>query len=115
MKSPLPATISQARTLADSTTRITVDFQEMPAEYMTELFQLKGRLGYFFFAEQPIREIDASKLPEIQLERGEKSKGQRLRGNLYILWEQTRTTNTFEEFYNIQMEKIINSVKEQLN
>jgi len=82
-----------------------------------ELMQFKGTFGKFVFAtpEGKVTEEDID-LPAETLEyKGEKSKSQRLRATLYILWQQGKMDKTFEEFYSIQMEKIINIIKDKLN
>ncbi len=69
--------------------RITIDTQEsLTPDQTSELFALYEKLGHFFFLEKPDVKIDTSTLPEIRLEAGEKSPGQRLRAALYIYWEQ---------------------------
>ena len=111
---PVPACIGKIKTMADQSIRLEVDTQELPAETMSELFALRGGIGYFMFAEQPKSEMDLTNVPEIKIERGEKTKGQRLRATLYVLWGQTKTDSSFEEYYNVQMEKIIDAVKMKL-
>jgi hypothetical protein len=120
----IPSTISHVKTMAGGL-RIYVDTQEnMSPDTIAKVFGLKDKLGWFFFAEHEEKlpdKIDAAKLPEIQLEEGEKSPGQRLRATLYVYWEQNIKGKPgaiggpdFELFYRQQMEKIINQVKERL-
>ncbi len=46
----------------------------------------------------------------------EKTPSQRLRAALYIVWEQQRKDVVeFGEFYNTQMERIIEAVKERIS
>ena len=119
MKSSLPSTISKVMTMAESTVRVQVDFQETTPEAMAEIFKLKGSLGWFFFHEKPITEIDTKDLPEIKLEGWEKSPSQRLRNTLFRLWEartdQGKTKLPFETWYREQMEMLINQAKEKLD
>lgn len=115
MNAPLPASIFGVRTLQDKTLRLTVDLQEMPPEHMAELFRLQGSLGWFYFHEQPIKEIDTRNLPDIELDRDEKHPSSRLRGAIYVLWEQSKKTMTFEVFYRDTMEKLIDFIKSKLD
>ena len=115
MKAPLPASIFGVRTLQDKTVRLTVDCQEMLPEYMTELFKLQGEMGWFYFHEQPIKEIDTSNLPDIKLDRDEKHPSTRLRGAIFVLWEQTKPGQDFEVFYRSTMEKLIDFIKSKLD
>lgn len=62
--------------------------------------------------------IDEPGVPEnvsIDKEANEKSPSQRLRGVLFRLWEQNPMGfKTFEEYYRIQMDKLIEKIKERL-
>lgn len=115
MKTSLPATITKVTTMRDLTVRIQLDCQEMLPEYMAEIFSLNNKLGWFFFHEAPIKEIDTSKLPEIHFEEWEKTPGQRMRAVLYRLYERTDKKITFEQFYKEKMEQLIEMLKEKLN
>lgn len=115
MKAPLQASITKVMTMQDQTVRLQVDCQEMHAEHMTELFSLKNSIGWFFFHPSPIKEIDTDALPEIKVEKGQKTKGQRLRAVLFIRWSQVKPSMTFEEYYNERMERFIENEKLQLD
>lgn len=111
----VPSTIQSVRTLVDGGTKLDIITQELSPDEMTELFTLKGKIGWFLFKENVINPDDIKDLPDIKVDKGEKTKAQRLRGVVYKLWETTGRTKTSEEFYNEYMEKIINSIKEKLN
>jgi len=71
--------------------------------------------GWLVFAQEEIDPLYVANLPKLTFDKDEKSPSQRLHASLYVLWEQKKKpTDTFEEFYRIQMEKYINHVKEQL-
>lgn len=110
----LSSFISKVSTMADSTIRMVVDCQEMSAEQTAQIFQQKGKIGYFLFSERTIKEEDLKDLPEIKTDRNEKTPGQRLRAVLYILWEQTKNPLGFEQFYREQMDAYINQIKARL-
>jgi len=114
MKSSLPSAITKVTTMADNTLRLVVDCQEMPPESMSELFQLKGRMGWFFFKEKPITELDEKELPEIKLESQNRTPSSRLRSVLYVLWQQKNPQQSFDVFYSEHMEQFINSIKSNL-
>lgn len=119
MKTTLPSTITKVTTMADNTVRLQVDCQEMPPEQMAEIFKMKGLLGYFFFLDSPVLEIEKSDLPEIQLESWEKSPSQRLRAAFYRYWEMLhdkgKVKEAFEVWYRVEMEKLITQIKDRLN
>lgn len=104
------------RSLSDGGWRITVDTQELSPEKSAELMQFKGCFGKFVFAspESKITEEDIEISDEVLEYKGEKSKSQRLRAALYVMWQQGRQDKTFEEFYSIQMSKLIEYIKEKL-
>lgn len=101
--------------MADRGVRVYVDTQELSNEEMATLFQFKGGAVKFVLAQEEtkITEEDIKITDEI-VPKGEKSKSQRLRAVIYKLWEQSRQDKTSEEFYQIQMERIIEKLKEQL-
>lgn len=114
MNASLAATITKVTTMRDKTVRIQVDCQEIDPEYMAELFALNDKLGWFFFKDKPIKEIDTSQLPDIQVEKWEKHPSQRMRAVLFRMWEQTDKKKTFEEYYREKMEQLIEMLKEKL-
>lgn len=60
--------------------------------------------------------IDEPNAPQVKVDKelNQKTSGQRLRGVLYVLWEQGNKDTEFEVFYKTQMEKFINLVKDKL-
>lgn len=116
MLTSLPASVTKITTMRDKTVRLQIDCQEIAPENMTELFALNDTLGYFYFQEQPIKEVPTKDLPEINLEPHQKSPGQRLHAVLYLLHKQNGGKDEdFDPFYRYTMEKIISDVKEILN
>lgn len=108
-----PSLIQKIQTLVDGGVKLSVITQELSAEEMAKLFELKGKAGWFLFKENPIKEEEVVDLPEIKPEFvGEKTPSQRLRAVIFVHWENTRPTKTFEEFYRKEMERIINRYKE---
>lgn len=110
----IPATMRDGGMLNDGTRKIYIYTQEVEPEQLFSILKESGKLGWFFFHQSPISQIDTKSLPEINLEKNEKSKAQRLRSVLYRLWEQGSKSITSEEFYNVEMEKIIDSIKDKL-
>ena len=111
----VPSTIQSVRTLVDGVTKLDIITQELNPDEMTELFSLKGKIGWLLFKENVIEPDDLKDLPDVKVDKGEKTKGQRLRAVIFKLWEKTSRTKTSEEFYNEYMEKLITSIKEKLN
>lgn len=107
-----PAQVSKVSTLADGSVKLEVITQELPANEMATLFDLRKDMGWFLFASNPLVEQD---VPDEKAEVGQKTQSQRLRGALYVLWEQRNKPGTFETFYRTNLENIINRVKEELD
>jgi len=110
-----PAFISRISTMEDKTIRLHIDCQEMNPESEATLFSIRHLPGWFLFAEQKLETEDIANLPDIHLEKNEKSKGQRLRAALYVLWQGTDRKKTSEEFYNEKMEDFITFIKKKLD
>lgn len=105
----IPATISKVTTMADHTLRLQVDTQEIAPELKSQLFGLHEKLGYFFFAEEAIRRIDKTKLPEIIVDETErKTPSQRLRDRMYVYFTQAlkKEGKDFEPWYRRELERI---------
>ena len=101
--------------MSDKGIRVQVDTQELDPKDAGDVMLLKGKMGWFIFADQPIQEEDVKDLPEVKVEKGEKTPSQRLRGVLFLLWNQTKSTLTFDQFYRDYLNKVIEKLKEQLD
>ena len=94
--------ISKVTTLADNTCRITLDFQEMSAEKMAEVF----------LARQSGEVI----VPSVELSEDPKTPSQRLKSVLFLVWKQTTDQSLdFEVWYRQEMSRIREHYKEKLN
>ena len=108
----VPSAIHKIQTLVDGGVKLFVITQELSPDEMAILFSLKNKIGWFLFKEQPIKEEDLE-VPEVDIEVGEKTPSQRLRAILYVIWEKSKPTSTFDEFYRQKMEMLINWLKEK--
>lgn len=106
--------IEKIETRSDKTIKLTIGTQEITPEQATELFALKQKLGFFFFAEKPI-EVDDIDIPDFVSEfKGDKTPGQRLRAVLYVKWQQLGKQGNADDYYKQQIERFIDAVKEKL-
>ena len=110
-----PSTIQTVRTLVDGGTKLDIITRELNPEEMTELFKLKGKEGWFLFKENTIEAEDIQELPDVKIEKTDKTPSARLRSVLYRLWETTSQSKTADQFYLEYMEKLIYSIKEKLS
>jgi hypothetical protein len=115
MNLQLPATIEKISTRADNTISIVISTQEMKPEASTALFGLKGKLGWFLFAETTLTEQEIPKEPAPEF-KNDKSPSQRIRACLYKYWEKnTAKKIPFDTFYKSWVEKKIQEIKDTLN
>lgn len=113
----IAAQLTKATTMAHRSLRLVFDSQEaLSDEQIARLVSLHDKVGHLCFLpeERKIGTLDVLALPPLQFEKDEKSQSQRLRGVLYILWQQKGEEGAFIDFYQRSMEKIIDSVKERL-
>lgn len=109
----LQAEISNIRTLANHSLKITLDTQDISKftpEELAELFRLNEKTIWAVFKEQEIKAEDLD-IKEIKLDGQDKTPSRRLRACLYRLWEQSGS----KEDYPKQMEKFIDAVKMKLS
>lgn len=111
------AEVVKVESKAHGSVRLTLDSQEnLTLEARAKIMKWHNEQpGWLTFSQEEIEPDYIANLPKLTFDKDEKSPGTRLRGVLFILWEEKkRPTTTFEEFYRIQMEKIINAVKSNL-
>jgi hypothetical protein len=109
------STIQSVRTLVDGGTKLDVITNELNHDELSKLFILKGKFGWFVFKENILGVEDIKDLPEVKLEKNEKTPSQRLKSVLYVLWSQGNREKTSDEFYKMYIDKIIEAIKEKLN
>jgi len=115
MKNPLPGQIDKISTMADRGIRVQFTSNELTPKQSTELFELYGKFGYFFFSEQEVQPL-TDDLPPIQVEKGEKTPSQRLRAVIFVVWEnETSKKVNFDTYYKQEVEKIIEHYKSKLD
>jgi hypothetical protein len=106
-----PSQLTKLETRVDGSIKLSIETQELSGSDMADLFAYRGQLGYTTFTPNP----DAVVVPDAPVEDNSKSEAQRLRSVLYIAWEQSgKKIDTFNQYYAIQMERIINQIKDRL-
>ena len=92
------------------TTQETID-----PDLLTQFFKLKNKLGWLLFAVREIEFQDMIDLPKIETPVGKKSKSKQLRDVLFRIWEKTKKTEKFDDYYNKIMSSLIETYKNKLN
>jgi len=107
-----PAIIKKPIIGDDSCMSFKLETREMTPNEYAIIASLTNKECWVGVSEAVITKLD---IPEEIVEfKGQKTPSQRLRNTLYILWEKTGKTGDFETYRNIQMDKIINYLKEKI-
>lgn len=95
------AIIDKISTMKDKSLKISLVTRELSPDSMAELFSHYQQEANIEFTPE-----EDSKTP-----------GQRLRASLYVLWEQQykEQYKDFAVFYEVNMERIINKIKDKLS
>lgn len=103
------------QSLATGGVKFTFSTVENPnPELLTQFFKLKDKLGHLLFAVRELEFDDMLELPKIETPKNKKSKSQLLRNVLYRIWEKTKKSDTFNEYYDKIMSRLIDSYKQKL-
>ena len=108
-----PAQLQKIATRVDGSINISLETQELSGNDMAELFSYRNALGYVTFTPNLVGKVE---VPESPVEDMGKSPSQRMRAVLFVMWEQSgkKKFDTFAQFYDVNMERLINQLKERL-
>lgn len=111
--------VESVSTRKDRTIKISFSTQELRGKDAAELLDLQNELVTLGIAPKGLTDDEIQLLREskygIEDIPNEKSKSQRLRGVLYVLFEHDKKGfSTFQNFYDNKMESIIEHFKSQL-
>jgi hypothetical protein len=81
------------------------------AKDKTKVMNFFNTFGWLQFSDNSIHVVPAE---SAHRESGVKTPSQRLRGVLFVLWQQKYADEPFDVWYEKQMERIINRIKEEL-
>lgn len=110
----LPAILESFRSLKDRTIKVTFETSELEPNQVSELAVNLNQFGYVAFKRDEFKQSEIDVLNSLKSEYKDegKSKGQRLRGVLYRLYEQDPLGyKVFDDYYNYRMEELINHFK----
>lgn len=114
----LPALLDTIRDLKDRSGKLSFVTRELSNDEFNELRDMRGLEGWILFAT---REIKGEDIPEDDPELEGKTPSQRLRNTIFVLFRQLqdkkklREDKSFNDFYNMMMEKAIQKVKNKLD
>ncbi len=113
----LPAFLESYRSLKDRTLKLTYETSELTPEQMANLHTSIRKTGFLAFHTDPFTTKDKAFIADMKVDYDDPAKtpSKRLRGVLYINWEQNKGGyDTFEDYYRSHMEKIIVHYKGKL-
>lgn len=89
---------------------------EVNSEQIKQFHELLDQRGIVYFSVKgELTQAEIDEIDSVDIELEGKSKSQRLRAVLYILWEQSGSIGDFKNFYSEWMEKIIQGIKDKLD
>ena len=108
----LSGIISTMSFAKDGGMRIGLRTQELTLEEKDQIQRYFQKFGYILFKPNEFQEKD---IPKGQAKNRGKSKSQILRQHIWMLWKNSDSKLTDEEFYNITMDKLINLIDRRNN
>ena len=114
----IPAIFESFRSLKDRTYKLTFETQELTPDQLAWMGSCLNYPGYLAFNKDVFKkeQEDALKEVKVDYDNPEKSKSQRLRSVLFVLWKQhPEGYDTFDRFYDFRMEQFITHVKNKLD
>ena len=109
-----PIQITSISAKVDGSVRLSVITPELTPEEKVELMKLQNiNIDAYFIPTILSRESDLEKI-QVKKEIGQKTPSQRMRAVIYKLWIQNGSPDTYEIYYANRMEKILDSLKQQI-
>lgn len=113
----IPSILESFASLKDKTIKIVFHTNELTPEQLTGIAFNIQKFGYLVFKEDTFKQLEIDVINKLESDYQEqgKSKAQRLRAVLYRYFEQdNKGYEVFDDYYNFQMEKLINHYKNKL-
>jgi hypothetical protein len=114
----VPAILESYRSLKDKTLKIVFDCNELTPEQTLGVAGSLQQFGYLAFKNEPFKNNEKEVIENLKADYEEKGKSpsQRLRGVMFVSYEQNQEGyKTFVDYYNAKMETIINHYKSKLD
>ena len=109
----IPVLIAGLQSKVDGSMKIVLETRELKGNEAGVLFEMRNAEAWAILAPNEIKD---PKLPQEKADPALNSKtpSQRLRGVLFVLWQQKGSPGDFDGFYKEQIERVIDKIKEQL-
>ncbi len=111
----LPAIIEKISTLKDGSVSLTIYTQELSPQKAAELFGLRGKLATVYLSPSDISSKELSLVDTIQPDMPGKTRSQRMRNVLWILFKQDpEGYEDFQHYYESKMDTYIDVLKQNI-
>lgn len=112
----IPAIIEGVTTRRDKTLKITIGVNELPPDKAGAILGLQNEFAYIAIKKDDFGKEELEKIETLKadLDESKKTASQRLRGVLFLVWQRTANTETFETYYIREMERIISHFKTKI-
>lgn len=112
----LPAIIESIATRVDNSLKVGLGLQEISPSTAAELLALRGKVIVAYLSPKDvITKTEAAQIDAIDADLPGKTKSERLRNVLFVLWKsQPEGHAVFDNYYAWKMEAIINEYKNKL-
>lgn len=118
MKIVLAGLLENISTRSDGTLKIVFGTQEIEPQQAGELFQLRGKYSKLLLSDDNITPVEENVIQESNIQDGRKikSKSQKMRALLYLIWKKSSDGFTnFDEYYNHKMDSYNDTLKNKLD
>lgn len=117
MKLIIGAILEGLGTRNDGSVKLSIGTQEIDPAQVGNLFQLRGKFIKVFLSDTNITPLEEKLIDEEKMQDGKKIKSAaaRLRAVLFRVHEQAGSTMIFDDWYKVEMEKVIEHFKGKLN
>lgn len=96
----------------DRSLRLSIETPELSPDEKVAFMDLQGINVDAYF--KPL-DYEVADIKEVKTDLDTKTPSQRLRAVLFLLWRQEGEIGTYDEFYRLKMEKMIDHVKSKLD
>lgn len=114
----IPAILESFRSLKDRTYKITFETSELSPEQLSSIGGALNFPGFLAFNKDAFKKAQLDLIDETKVDYDDNTKtpSKRLRGVLFVNYEQHhKGYESFEDYYRVEMEKIINHFKSKLD
>lgn len=113
MKIVLECIVETISTRQDGSLKFSLGTQEIDPSQAGQLFQLRGKFVKCLVTDSGISPLEEKLVEETVIQGGKKpkSKSQRLRSVMHVLWEKSGIPQDFDKWYDAEMETLIEQYK----